>query len=458
MAVAVAERLYEQLGPLRLPQQYCPVEPHAKQEWFLRRDELECFFGGSAGPGKSWALLMAALQYVDVPGYHALLLRPALTEFEQPGGLIEVSHDWLDMSDAYWHGGHRSWTFPSGASIRFGYLAHQGDLRQYKGPSYSFAGFDELTGFDERLYKAMFRVLRQAKGVLDDVPLRMRGASNPGDVGHAWVKRRFISKDTRLKGAVFVPASIHDNPHLDYEEYLKSLQHLDPIDRMRLINGDWDVTEEGGKFDRHKIMVVTADEVLPAQKAVRYWDLAGSKPTPSYPDPDYTVGLKLQVDKNGTFTVADVIRGRWEDSEVQEVVRATASQDGTAIPVYVEQDPGQAGKAQLSHYKRHVLRGYQCTSGSTKIAGKSAAKEVRARPVAAAVGNGLVQVIGNEHVHDFLDELSIFPNGVHDDIVDALSGAHTALTQTGSSPARVSSAVKARISTDSRDRRTATVR
>lgn len=431
--------LYDLLGPLRLPRAYVPIDPTAKQEWFLRRDELEVFFGGAAGPGKSWGLLMAALQYVDVLGYHALLLRPTLNEFEQAGGLIEHSHDWLDTTDAWWNGTKRTWSFPSGATLRFGYLANTGDLRQYKGPSYAFCGFDELTSFPENLYRGMFRILRRAKGTLEGVPIRMRSASNPGDIGHAWVKAAFIEAATRKKGAVFVPASIHDNPHMDYDEYLRSLAHMDPIDRQRLIDGDWDVTEEGGKFKRGDIRIVEPTEIGRAVASVRYWDLAGSEPSPAYPDPDYTVGLLYEVDAHGTFTVRHIVRGRWQDDKVEQTVRQTAAEDGRAVPVYIEKDPGQAGKAQLSNYKRRVLQGFACHDGLTKIAGKSAAKEVRARPVAAAVGNGLVQIAADcPNLRECLDELSIFPNGTHDDIVDALSGAHNAITSRATGPARVS--------------------
>jgi predicted phage terminase large subunit-like protein len=424
------EALEDEIGPLRLPRAYCPLEPTLKQEWFLRRDELEAFFGGAAGPGKSYGLLMAGLQYVDVPGYHGLLLRPQLNEFEQPGGLIEASHDWLDTTSAYWNGTKRQWAFPSGATLRFGYLANQSDLRQYKGPSYSFCGFDEITGFPEYLYRAMFRVLRQARGLLDNVPLRMRAASNPGDIGHHWVKARFITKETRVKDAIFVPATIHDNPYLDYVEYLKSLAHLSPLDQARLINGDWDVTEEGGKFHREQFKIVEPEEVEAPTASVRYWDLAGSEPSPAYPNPDFTVGLKLERAASGVFTLRHIVRGRWADHVVERTVHRTAEEDGRPVPVYIEKDPGQAGKAQVSHYKRHVLAGYACHSGLTRVDGKNnASKELRARPVAAAVGNDLVQIVSTcPNLIEFLDEVSIFPNGEFDDMVDAFSGAHNAIT------------------------------
>jgi predicted phage terminase large subunit-like protein len=429
----VWEAASELVGPLRLPRAFCPAEPTAKQEWFLRRDELEVFFGGAAGPGKSFGLLMAALMYVDVPGYDALILRTVLQDHKKPKALIPTSHDWLGGTGATWNGSEYQWTFPSGATLSFGYIRTIADLSHFKGPAYAFVGFDELTEFDEQVYRGMSRVLRDppemAPGVY--VPLRKRSASNPGGPGHSWVKSRFIDAASRAREAVFVPATIRDNPHMNYEEYLESLAHLDPVDRMRLINGDWDVMEEGGKFNRHKIVVIDRDAKPPAQKAVRYWDLAGTVPTPTNTDPDWTVGLRLEVDAAGTFTIVDIVRGRWDDSEVQEVVQATASQDGHGVPVYVEQDPGQAGKAQLNHYKRHVLSGYACHAGLTRIDGKSAAKEVRARPAAAAVGNGLVQIVRGANQIEALDELAIFPNGNHDDIVDAFSGAHNALTSSG---------------------------
>jgi len=435
------DALVEAIGPLRLPEAYCPWDPHAKQEWFLRHDDLEVFFGGAAGPGKSIGLLMGALQYVDFPGYDALILRRTLTEFELPGGLIDISHEWLDGSDAWWNGTKREWAFPSGATLRFGYLKTDADIRRYKGAALSFLGFDELTGFTESLYRSMFRVLRQPLVGLEGVPVRCRSASNPGDIGHEWVKTRFVDPKSRHPGVVFVPATIHDNPHLDYAQYLHTLRELDPIERARLIAGDWDVTVEGGKFVRGAFTVIDEDEVAPARKTVRYWDLAGTEIGPANPDPDWTVGLRMDVDAHGLFTVRHIVRGRWADHDVEKRVRETAEADGRAIPVYVEQDPGQAGKNQLGHYKRNVLQGYPCHAGLTR----NLNKEVRARPVAAAVNNFLVRVVRGPHTMALLDEASIFPLGTHDDIVDALSGAHHALTSSAPPPKRQTSKPTARI-------------
>lgn len=447
-------------GPLRLPRKYVPIDPTLKQEWFLRHNDFEVFFGGAAGPGKSWGLLMAALQYADVPGYHALLVRPTLTEFEQQGGLIEVSTKWLAGSGAFWNGTKRQWSFPGGSTLRFGYLRTLAHLSHYPGGGISFLGFDELTLFQERLYLAMFRLLRQPLGgPLDDVPVRVRAASNPGNVGHVWVKSRFIDPEFREPGAVFVRGTIHDNPHLDYDTYLQTLAHLHPIDRMRLIGGDWDVSEEGGKFKRQDFILEGDDRWTPRapSRSVRYWDLAASEPTDGNPDPDWTVGLLLEVDRHGTFTVADVRAARVNDTDVEKLVRATAEEDGRAVDVFIEQDPGQAGKAQLSNYKRRVLQGFAVHAGQTRINGVNAAKEVRSRPVAAAVGNHLVQVARGSDptkLRLFLDQCSLFPmDGVHDDCVDALAGAYNALTSKVRAPGR-STVPRGRIPTSVLDRRT----
>lgn len=149
----------------------------------------------------SIALLMAALQFSDVPGYNAVIFRRTLTDLELPDGLVDVSKDWLDQTDAQWNGNKRRWTFPSGAVLQFAYMNHYGSERRYKSTQFQFIGFDEVTEFPwEEQYLYMFSRLRRGvqnseqalatygtapDGVtLADIPLRVRSATNPGGPGH----------------------------------------------------------------------------------------------------------------------------------------------------------------------------------------------------------------------------------------------------------------------------------
>lgn len=228
---------------------WIPSAPHPKQQQFLLHSHtLEVLYGGAAGGGKSSALLMAAAQYVDTPGYAALLFRETFPDLMQPDALIPRSKAWWLGKGPTWSEQQHRWTFPSGATITFGYLGRDDDVYQYQGAAFQFIGGDELTQHTEFRYRYLFsRLRRPADGALSEVPLRMRGGTNPGGKGHEWIKRRFIAPATRAEGAIFIPAKLLDNPSLDPDSYLKSLEYLDPITRAQLLAGDWDAVQ-GGRF------------------------------------------------------------------------------------------------------------------------------------------------------------------------------------------------------------------
>lgn len=233
-------RLAAILAATVLDNSWIPHDPTLKQAEFLLLPDREVLYGGSAGGGKSDALLMAALQYVDVPGYAALLLRRTLVDLALPGALMDRAHHWLHSTAASWSGSDKTWTFPSGATLTFGYLDGPTDKQRYQSSEFQFIGFDELTQFDEAEYTYLFSRLRRTANL--NVPLRMRSASNPGGVGHDWVRRRFLLEHSPSRR--FVRASLHDNPHLQQDEYIEALGALDPITRAQLLDGDWDVQDE----------------------------------------------------------------------------------------------------------------------------------------------------------------------------------------------------------------------
>jgi predicted phage terminase large subunit-like protein len=222
---------------------YIPFRPTPKQAAFLLLPHREAFYGGAAGGAKSTALLMAALQYVDVPGYAALLLRRTYADLSLPGALMDKAHTWLQGSDARWRENTKTWEFPSGASITFGYLEGPRDHFRYQSSEFQLIAWDELSQFDERQYLYMFSRLRRLKE--STVPLRMRSASNPGGTGHAWVYERFVVPELR-RDRIFIPAKLADNPHIDRAEYEQSLSNLDDVTKAQLLEGLW-VTDPAGK-------------------------------------------------------------------------------------------------------------------------------------------------------------------------------------------------------------------
>jgi hypothetical protein len=214
-----------------------------QQALFLLLVEEEAFYGGAAGGGKSDALLMAALQYVDIPGYAALLLRRTYPELEKSDGLIPRAEEWLSNTDARRQDGGRKWIFPSGARLEFGHVKDEADKHSFQSAAYSFIGFDELTSFSESIYEyvAFSRTRRKARGAISRVPIRVRSASNPGNVGHLWVKERFVTK--AKPGVIFIPAKVQDNPGLDVAQYRQTMSHLSEALQAQLLDGDWGAFE-----------------------------------------------------------------------------------------------------------------------------------------------------------------------------------------------------------------------
>jgi predicted phage terminase large subunit-like protein len=390
---------------------WIPQTPTGQQAAFLTLPVREALFGGAAGGGKSSALLMAALQYVDVPGYAALLFRRTYADLRLPGALMDRAGSWLGGTAARWNANEHQWMFPSGATLTFGYLEAEADRYRYQGVEAQFIGWDELTQFSEVQYRYLFSRLRRLETA--NVPLRMRAASNPGGVGHEWVRQRFLIEG-RSAGRVFVPARLADNPYLDVDEYRQSLAELDPTTRAQLEEGDWEVHQSGSKFRREWFEVV--GEAPAGLRWVRYWDLAATEPKPGR-DPDWTCGA-LMGERAGIYYIRDVRRVRTTPLGVEQLIRQTAELDGQAVDVWMEQEPGASGVGAIDNYARKVLIGFSFRGNKT-----TGSKEVRANPVSSAAQAGNVKLVRGPWIGSLLDEFESFPGGAHDDQVDAVSGA-----------------------------------
>ena len=419
------DKIYEYLQPK--DPLFCPEDASLTQKVFLRSYALEGLFGGAAGGGKSSALLMSALQYVDVPNYSAILFRRTYADLALPGALMDRFRGWVSAyEDVHWNANSYVATFPSGARVSFGYLNNTNDYLRYKGSEFQFIGMDEVTEIRENDYRYMFsRLRRPASGPLSKVPLRMRSASNPAP---NWVRQRFIVEG-KNEQRFFVPSFLTDNPGIDAESYRQALSVLDPVERRRLEFGDWWATTLGTLFDRTDFPIIDGADVptiTSAARAVRYWDLAATEPHSGNTDPDWTVGTLMLFDQ-GIAYIMDVRKIRAKSDKVETFISQTAQEDGKAVAIRMEQEPGSSGKALIDQYARYVVPGWDLQGIRS-----SGDKETRARPFSAAVANGNVRLVRGKWITDWLDEISSFPEAcTHDDQVDSAVGAFTFLTGLG---------------------------
>ena len=379
-------------------------------------DEREAFYGGAAGGGKTFALIAAALQFAHVPGYAAVIFRRTYPQLSMQGGLIEKTREVLHGSGAEWKEGLKRWTFPGGGTLDLRSMENSKSHYDYAGLEAQYIAFDELTAFDREAYVFLFSRLRRREGL--DVPLRMRAASNPGGGGHEWVKQRFIVEGPLL-GRPFVRSTLQHNVHIDRPGYVESLSNLDPVTRAQILNGDWSARQSGGIF-RREWFGVPVDAVPTGLSMVRAWDFAGTEAKQGG-DPDWTVGVKLGKTPQGMYYVLDVRRLRATAFEVERAVQQCAALDGHGCRIDIEQEGGSSGKDMSARYIR-MLSGYRVRA--TRPTGD---KVTRAGPFASQVEAGNVKLASGPWIGAFLDELDSFPNGAHDDQVDAASLAFNAI-------------------------------
>ncbi len=391
--------------------------PTPAQERFLALDAQWALFGGQAAGGKSVALAFALSQHVDQAHYRALGIAQTDKVLRAAGGLIDALasiYPALDISS-----GADVIRFPSGARIHFVTLPHTKAHERIRGTTYHTIAVDEAGLVTPYQLGWLPRSLRRAPD--DPIPLRYRLTANPGGVGQGWLRRIFVEGniDDSAPSVAFLPASVDDNPHIDSEEYRRQFAHMDALERARMLSGDWYAAPES--LFAEGAMAAFSGEIG-YDRAVRSWDLAASDSEYS----DYSVGV-LVGEKDGIYYIDDMNRFRAKPAGVENLLAATAEKDGADVEIVIEQTPGGSGLALVDHYERNVLpdfsvSGYRPTGD----------KVDRARVLSGLIGEGRVRLRQNMAGRgDMLDEMRSFPDGEHDDIVDALSQAMIFLEEGG---------------------------
>ena len=230
---------------------------------FLAAPEIDVLYGGAAGGGKSYAMLVDPLRYAYRSAHRALILRRSMPELRE---LIDKSRELYPQAfpGCKFREVEKLWNFPSGAKVEFGFLERDADVYRYQGQAYSWIGFDEITHLPTEF--AWNYLASRLRTTDSEITPYLRCTANPGGVGAHWVKKRYLSPappNDSFEGAdgltrKFIPARLDDNPYLATDgRYQQMLEALPDVQRKQLLEGNWDITEGAAftefELERHVI-------------------------------------------------------------------------------------------------------------------------------------------------------------------------------------------------------------
>lgn len=417
-------------------------------------------YGGAAGGGKSFALLLEAARHTTIRNFSAVIFRRTSPEIRNAGGLWDESQDLYRSIGGVPYETTLEWKFGSGAGIKFSHLQYEHDKYGWQGSQVPLIGFDELTHFSETQF---FYLLTRSRSTCGVKPY-MRATTNPN--ADSWVAKLiawWIDQDTgfpiseragvlryfvrineqiewgdsreelvarfpefaleHVKSLTFIPATIEDNKILLEKDpaYLGNLLAQPFVERERLLKGNWKVRPAAGKvFNRSWFPVV---DVAPGSRTmVRFWDLAATEKKMGKADPDYTSSVKMSRADDGCFYIHDVTNEQLGPVQGDSLIKNLASQDGRFTHIRWEEEGGASGKRDSLHLVQ-MLAGYDARGRRPR-----GDKIVRAKGLAAQAEAGNVRLVRADWNDPFLTQLHAQPEWNHDDMMDAAAGAFNELT------------------------------
>ena len=434
------------------------------QTQFMATPANVCIYGGAAGGGKSYGLLLSPLRYKNVPGFGCTIFRRNFNQIFSQGGLWDESMQiYRGIRGADPKIARGQWWFRDKdgnivSKVTFAHIERDEDVHKWQGAQICEIGFEELTHFSEKTFFYMLSRNRSTCGVTPFV----RATCNPDadswvakfiewwidkDTGYPIQERSgkirwFIRRNETLywantrqelweqfglqteeerqepRSVTFIASKLQDNKELLRVNpgYLANLKALSVIERERLLNGNWKIKAAAGLFFKRTQLGDILDKVPnDVIRWVRCWDLAATEKTEDG-DPAYTSGVLIGKRKNGRYVIADVINRQMSASDVRKTIKLTAQADRAAykrVRIRLPKDPGQAGKEQAESYIKY-LAGFD-----VKTVAETGSKEARAEPMAAQWQAGNFDLVAGPWNEEYLLQLENFPDGKFKDMVDA---------------------------------------
>lgn len=448
------------------------IRPQAgPQEKCLRSSADIIIYGGAAGGGKTWAELAFPLRFIEVRGFGCVIFRKNSNQITNEGGLWDNARDMYSGIDgADCRKGDMAWVFKADngeqlSKISFRHIERDEEVRNFQGAQICGIEFDELTHFSEYAFFYMLSRNRSMCGVKPYVLATCNPEADSwvakfiswwiGEDGYAipersgkvrWMIRRenvvhwadkrqelierfnLKTEDEMLepRSVTFIASSVFDNRALlkVNPQYLANLKALPEVERERLLMGNWKIKPQGGLY--FKRIHVNVLDVAPSdiQAVCRAWDFASTEKTTDN-DPDYTSSVLMGRRKNGSFVVLDVINVQVRAADVEKLLINTSMSDrakyGRMYKVRIPIDPGAAGKIVADAYTKK-LAGFAVRA--ERVTGS---KIMRATPFAAQWQAGNVDVLAADWNEQYFSQLEFFPDGKHDDMVDASSDSFNEL-------------------------------
>lgn len=442
------------------------------QTAFMATPANVCIYGGAAGGGKSYGLLMSALRYKNVPGFGCTIFRRNFNQIFSQGGLWDESmkiYQGIRGADPKFARGQWWFRNQNGgivSKVTFAHIERDEDVHKWQGSQICEIGFDELTHFSEKTFFYMLSRNRSTCGVEPFI----RATCNPDadswvakfiewwidqDTGYPIPERSgklrwFIRRDEILywantkqelwkqfdlktpeekaepRSVTFIMSKLEDNQELLKVNpgYMANLKAMSVIERERLLHGNWKIKAAAGLFFKRSqvgdYLSFVPDDVI---EWVRCWDLAATEKTENG-DPAFTAGVLMGKRKNGRYIVADVVNKQMSASDVRQTIKHAAQQDIAKykrVKIRLPKDPGQAGKEQAESYIK-FLAGFNVVTVA-----ETGSKEARAEPMAAQWQAGNFDILTGTWNEEYLQQLENFPDSKFKDMVDASANAFTEL-------------------------------